>query len=233
MMGCSKGDLNCDDDENPPHRVKITTAFEIGKYEVTQAEWTEVMGSNPSRFKGQTLPVETVSWNDVQDFLRKMNDRKDGYLYRLPTEAEWEYVARAGTTGTYATTDKVDAAGSLSVSSLETLGWYQRNSRKITHAIGQKPPNAWGLYDMEGNVWEWVQDWYSSSYYSVSDGDNPQGPAEGQIVGSGAARGPVRVQRGGSWNDSEIFARVSARSGVNPATKDPLCGFRLVRIPQN
>jgi formylglycine-generating enzyme required for sulfatase activity len=199
---------------------------------VTLAEWLVVLGSNPSRFNGPTLPVETFCCNYVQDFIRKMNDRKDGYAYRLPTEAEWEYAARAGTTGIYTMSDKVDDAGIISLSSLDRIGWYSSNSRGTTHPIGLKPANAWGLRDMEGNVWEWVQDWYSSSYYSVSDPENPQGPPEGQMVGSGAARGAVRIQRGGSWSDSEIFARVSARSGANPATKDNLCGFRLVRTPQ-
>src|SRR5262249_5965089 len=102
MMGCSSGDTECGQNEKPAHRVRITKAFEIGKYEITQGQWEAVMGTNPSRFKGTDLPVELVSWNDAQRFLQKLNDMQDGYHYRLPTEAEWEYAARAGTTGRYA-----------------------------------------------------------------------------------------------------------------------------------
>src|SRR5437667_5221339 len=114
----------------------------MGKYEVTQAQWESVMERNPSRFRGADRPVEQVSWNDVQQFLQKLNARGDGYRYRLPAEAEWEYAARAGTSGPYA-------------GNLDAMAWYEQNSGKQTHPVGQKQPNAWGLYDMHGNVWEW------------------------------------------------------------------------------
>ena len=140
-MGCSEGDEQCDADEKPAHRVQITKSFEIGKYELTQAQWRTVMGTNPSTIKGDNRPVETVTKLDAQDFLDRLSMRSDGYRYRLPTEAEWEYAARAGTTGPYA-------------GSLNEIAWYAANSGDETHPVGQKKPNAWGLYDMEGNVRE-------------------------------------------------------------------------------
>ncbi len=180
LMGCSNGDTDCLGDEKPAHKVRISKGFEIGKYEVTETQWESVMGSNPSRFKGTDRPVESVSWNDAQEFLRKLNALNDGYRYRLPTEAEWEYAARAGTAGKYYGL------------SLDDIAWYGNNSGRAeldtktiwetdrinyvkriqdngdqTHTIGQKKPNAWGLYDMEGNVMEWVQDWYDDTYYQV------------------------------------------------------------------
>ncbi|RPI17804.1 MAG: formylglycine-generating enzyme family protein, partial [Acidobacteriales bacterium] len=154
QMGCSPGDNECGDDEKPAHRVKITKAFEIGKYEVTQAQWEAVMGANPSATRGPDLPVEQVSWYDVQEFLSAMNGRNDGYFYRLPTEAEWEFAARAGTTG-------------VRYGELDAIAWYGRNSGDQPHPAGGKQPNAWGVYDMLGNVWEWCQDWYQADSYKV------------------------------------------------------------------
>jgi formylglycine-generating enzyme required for sulfatase activity len=206
MMGCSPGDNDCFDDEKPAHRVRITKPFDLGKYEVTQQQWEAVMGANPSPFKGEQLPVEQVSWNDVQEFLRKLNARGDGNRYRLPTEAEWEYAARAGTAGSYA-------------GNLDQMGWYDRNSGSQTHIVGQKQPNAWGLYDMHGNVWELVQDWYDDRYYGGSRTEDPQGPASGQF----------RVLRGGSWNIGARNARVSGRYGLEPDYWSDYIGFRCVR----
>jgi formylglycine-generating enzyme required for sulfatase activity len=140
-MGCSTGDEQCQADEKPRHRVQITRSFEIGKYEVTQAQWTAVMGTNPSSNKGDTRPVETVSKIEAQEFVSKLNARNDGYRYRLPTEAEWEYAARPG----------MDSSHS---GSLDQVAWYSANSDDETHPVGQKKPNAWGLYDMQGNVRE-------------------------------------------------------------------------------
>jgi formylglycine-generating enzyme required for sulfatase activity len=144
-MGCVAGDATCDEDENPAHQVRITRPFDIGKYEVTQAQWRAVMKTSPSYFKGGTLPVEQVSWDEVQQFVRRLNARKDGYVYRLPTEAEWEYAARAG-------------AATVHAGPLDQVAWYADNSGGTTHPVGEKRPNAWGLHDMQGNVYEFVQD---------------------------------------------------------------------------
>jgi len=207
-MGCSPGDSECFDSEKPPHRVRITQGFQMGRYEVTQEQWQAVLGSNPSRFQGATLPVEQVSWDDVQGFLQRLNARNDGYRYRLPTEAEWEYAARAGTTDKYA-----------GASALGDAAWYDSNSGGTTHPVGQKRPNAWGLYDMLGNVWEWCQDWYGD--YSSGAVDNPTGPSSGS----------QRIVRGGSWYGLAWLVRVSYRFGVVPGDRDLSFGFgfRCVR----
>jgi formylglycine-generating enzyme required for sulfatase activity len=207
QMGCSKGDNQCNPDEKPAFEAQITKGFELGKYEVTQAQWREVMGMNPSNFKGDSLPVETVSWDDTQQFLTRLNARQDGYRYRLPTEAEWEFAARAGSTEPI-------------VGNLSQTTWYNSNSGKQTHPIGQKQANAWGLHDMQGNVWEWVQDWYGD-YPSTSQSD-PKGPASGS----------ARVMRGGSWYVAEKFVRVSVRSSSEPGTRGYVIGFRIVREAQ-
>jgi len=183
MMGCSAGDDACNNDEKPAHRVRITKTFEIGKYEVTQAQWKAVVGSNPSVMQGETRPVESISKGEARDFLEKLNGLNDGYHYRLPTEAEWEYAARAGTTGAYA-------------GKLDEIAWYAGNSEDETHPVGKKKPNAWGLYDMEGNVREWVQDFYSANYYSASPAEDPTGPPAGARGGRGGPRGG-RGARGG------------------------------------
>ena len=206
MMGCSGDDSECNSSEKPAHRVRITKAFEMGKYEVTQAQWEPVMGSNPSNFKGEGRPVEQVSWNDVQLFLQRLNSRNDGYRYRLPTEAEWEYAARAGTAGAYA-------------GSLDAIAWYSNNSGSQTHPVGQKQPNAWGLYDMQGNVAEWVQDWYYANYYKSSPVSDPQGPKSGIS----------RVLRGGSWDYNNRVSRVSFRGFNGPSDRINYFGFRCVR----
>jgi formylglycine-generating enzyme required for sulfatase activity len=205
-MGCSPGDSDCSSDEKPQHQVRISKGFEIGKYLVTQAMWESVMGSNPSHFKGADRPVENVSWNDVQEFLQRLNTRNDGYRYRLPTEAEWEYAARAG-------------SKSARYGELNAVAWYDDNSGKETHPEGQKQPNAWGLYDMLGNVWEWVQDWYSGSYYQQSPGTDPQGPSSGSS----------RVLRGGSWDYIDWLVRASYRLYVEPGNRYNNFGFRCVR----
>ena len=176
MMGCSTGDTQCKPDENPRHRVQISRAFEIGKYEVTQAQWLATMQTNPSGNKGDTRPVETVSKLEAQDFIARLNAKNDGYKYRLPTEAEWEYAARAGT----------DAANS---DPLDQVAWYAGNSEDETHPVGQKKPNAWGLYDMLGNVREWVSDFYDGNFYNNSPPLDPTGPPPGAI-GRGAFIAP-------------------------------------------
>ena len=191
MMGCSKDDKDCKSDESPRHRVQITRSFEIGKYEVTQAQWVAVMKSNPSSNKGDSLPVETVSKLEAQDFIAKLNALKDGYIYRLPTEAEWEYAARAGKDSPYS-------------GPLAQVAWYAGNSDDETHPVGLKSPNAWGLYDTQGNVREWVSDLYTANYYSNSPTVDPTGPDintqganRGGFVGRGGRGGPGPAGRGG------------------------------------
>ena len=174
MMGSEKGDSS----EKPVHKVTLTKGFYIGVYEVTQEEWEKVMGSNPSHFKGRKNPVERVSWEDAQEFARKLSE-KENVMYRLPTEAEWEYACRAGTTAEYYWGD--DGIG--------RYAWYIGNQDGTTHPVGQKKPNAWGLYDMSGNVWEWCGDWYSPAYPADKEAVDPKG----------AAGGSFRVFRGGSW----------------------------------
>ena len=220
MMGCSKGDTMCDMhdpkspisqaglikdiSELPAHMVKITKPFEIGKYVVTQAEWKMVMGTDLSTFKGDNLPMENISWNQVQEFLTKINSLNDGFKYRLPTEAEWEYAARAGTTGP------------IIGDSLDAIAWYDQKGGPRTRPVGTKAPNAWGLYDMQGNVWQWVQDGYSDyKKNAVTDPKND--------------KGDKRVLRGGSWDLAAIEIRVSNRFAIPPNFKNNSAGFRLVR----
>ena len=194
-------------DEIPAHRVTLG-GYYIGKYEVTQKLWKAVMGSNPSRFKGDNLPVENVSWNDVQEFIRKLN-QLTGKSYRLPTEAEWEYAARGGGSSLV-----YKYSGSNNIGS---VAWYRGNSGYGTHPVGSKSPNELGIYDMSGNVWEWCQDWYSSTYYSNSPSKNPHGPT----------RGSDRVCRGGSWGLNSVYCRVSCRVEYSPDLRQNNLGFRL------
>jgi formylglycine-generating enzyme required for sulfatase activity len=207
MMGCSAGDNDCEDSEKPAHLVRITKPFEIGKYEVTQAEWDAVMGKDfeYSEFKGANRPVENVTWLGAQEFLKRLTDRGDGYRYRLPTEAEWEFAARAGSTGPF----PGDA---------NQLGWYFENSNMQTHPVGQKKPNAWGIYDMNGNVWEWTADWYSETTYQSAAAVDPTGVPSGRF----------HTMRGGSWVDGINNARVSKRDYFEDSA-DFHIGFRCVR----
>lgn len=205
------GSANGSDSEKPAHRVVLSRGFEMGKYEVTQAQWEAVMRSNPSRFKGSDLPVEQVSWEDVQLFLQAMNVKRDGYVYRLPTEAEWEYAARARTSGDYG------GSGDLA-----EMGWHSGNSEEKTHPVGGKKANAWGLNDMHGNVWEWCQDWYDKDYYKNSPTTDPQGPGTGSR----------RVCRGGGWSYSADRCKSASRAHPAPGDRHPFVGFRLVRVPK-
>ena len=192
-------------DEQPVHSVTLSDYF-IGETEVTQALWEAVMGNNPSRFKGADLPVECVSWDDCQDFIRELN-RQTGQNFRLPTEAEWEFAARGGNRSTGA-----KYAGSHAIS---TVAWYAHNSGSRTHPVKGKSPNELGLYDMSGNVWEWCEDWYGSSYYSSSPQTNPKGPASGYY----------RVCRGGCCYYDARFCRVAIRGRSTPT--DRYHGLRL------
>lgn len=200
------------DTEIPVHKVCVD-GFWMGKYEVTQVQWEKVMGNNPSRFKnGDNYPVESVKWEDVQELLRRLNQMA-GKRYRLPTEAEWEFAARSGG-------KREKWAGTSRESELGEYAWYSVNSGGTTHPVGQKQPNGLGLYDMSGNVWEWVQDWYDKNYYKNSPTNNPKGPS---------SLTTYRALRGGSWNDSPRNMRTSARSGaVGPLSRNPFIGFRVV-----
>lgn len=190
----------CQKRAQPHHRVRITKAFEMGKYEVTQAQWEAVMGSNPSYFKGADRPVEQVSWDETQEFLRRLNAHNDGYRYRLPTEAEWEYAARAGDSGEFAESP-----------TLRELAWFGEGRGSVTNSpggtlpVGTKKPNSWGLYDMRGNVAEWVADWIGSDWmnddYAKAVQDDPQGHEAGTY----------HLTRGGSWFSNATFLRASNR----------------------
>jgi formylglycine-generating enzyme required for sulfatase activity len=217
-MGCSEGakPVECSADEKPRHTVQITRAFEIGKAEVTQEQWQAVMGTDPSRFKGDALPVEQVSFQDAQAFLNKLNARNDGFNYRLPTEAEWEYAARAGTADQFAGANVADSLARRSPA--DDWAWY--NVEK-TQPVATKKPNAWGLYDMRGNVAEWVQDWYDSKYYAKSPMADPTGPDR-----SDGGRGV----RGGTFHDNGPWlTRVSLRSHFAEDYRHFDLGFRVVR----
>ena len=199
--------------EQPVHKVKISKPFYLGTYPVTQREWRAVMGENPSRFKGDDLPVEQVSWNDVQEFIKKLNQKEGADKYRLPSEAEWEYACRAGTTTQYSFGDDEGKLGEYA--------WYSHNSGSKTHPVGQKKPNPWGLYDMHGNVWEWVQDWYHSDYKGA--------PSDGSAWES--EDGSLRVLRGGSWLKDAWICRSADRGNLNPGARNYGLGFRLLHGP--
>lgn len=201
-------------DEQPAHKVVIND-FLIGQTEVTQALWGVVMGdSKESYFNGYDLPVEQVSWNDCQLFIQKMNQAFEGKTYgrkfRLPTEAEWEYAARGGNK-----TKNTIYSGS---DNAEDVAWFFSNSNFSTHPVGSKKPNELNLYDMSGNVAEWCQDWYSSTYYDETPSTNPSGPN----AGSG------RVVRGGAWGRNSASLRISARSSSSPDSRQNFIGIRLV-----
>ena len=199
-------------DEQPVHPVHISQPFYLGKYEVTQGQWQEVMGKSASYFKGDpNQPVENVSWNEVQTFIRKLNAKESGTRYRLPTEAEWEYAARAGSTTAYSFGDEPNQ--------LAEYAWCRQLKHNKTYRVGQLKPNAWGLYDMHGNVWEWVQDTYDGTYYQRSPATDPPDPA------SSASR----VTRGGSWSSDARTCRSASRLELSPDYRGHDLGFRLVR----
>ena len=208
-LGSTAGDV----DERPIRNVRISRSFWLQRTEVTQGQWQEVMGLNPSEFSecGELCPVEQVSWDEVQRFLQRLNSRDPERQYRLPSEAEWEYAAWAGGTG--GPTD----AGRLSV-----VAWFYDNAGGRTHPVALKRANAWGVYDMLGNVAEWVLDWYSAKAYALLTPLDPQGPENGR----------ERVIRGGSWFSLPgTKLRISHRMSIAPHLAAHTTGFRLVRIP--
>jgi sulfatase modifying factor 1 len=232
-MGCTaaqQADGNCESEESPVHSVTLTHDFYMGETEVTQGEYQSIMGSNPSYFSscGSTCPVEYITWHQMAEYANALSvldgltecfSCLDGECstpnspytcdgYRLPTEAEWEYAARAGTDYVY--------SGSSTVGD---VAWYHSNASSQPHPVAQKLPNDWGLYDMTGNVYEWVWDWYDSSYYSSSPSSDPEGPTSASS----------RVVRGGSWKIGASDARVAGRYGNTPSYRDSSLGFRLSR----
>jgi len=213
--GCYQmGNEDGDREERPVHQVCVGNYY-IGKFEVTQAQWKAIMGKNPSRNRDSELnPVENMSWNDAQDFIRELNQRT-GRNYRLPTEAEWEYAARSG-----GRNDRW--AGTNSESELSYYAWYDDNSRRDAHQVGQKRPNGLGIYDMSGNVAEWVADTYDSDYYKNSPRVNPTGPS----------RDNDRVIRGGSYRDRSKDIRTTKRDRKSSSRSDNTIGFRLALTAQ-
>ncbi len=194
QMGCSPGDAECFDNERPAHEVTITKGFWLGQTSVTQQAYRRVTGKNPANHKGATLPVEEVDWNEAQAYCKAIGGR-------LPTEAEWEYAARAGSTG-------------VRYGNLDEIAWYGGNSGNKSQEVGQKAPNAFGLYDMLGNTWQWVADW--NGPYQPGPQTDPTGPASGQL----------KQPRGGSWGSSSRLTRASYRGSVEPEHRGGKLGIR-------
>ncbi len=221
--------------EGPEHRVRITRPFYLGAFAVTQEEFAEVQGANPSYFRdyrrpqgpvtwdtativeavrdweGERRPVESVSWEEAAAWCRRLSAR-EGQTYRLPTEGEWEYACRAGSEGGWC------CEGAARVGE---YAWFGDNAGGTTHAVGEKCPNAWGLYDVHGNVWEWCADWFSSRYYVQSPSLDPAGPRSGR----------ARVLRGGGWSSDAANCRSAARDYYAPHVRDRSLGFRVVLVP--
>jgi formylglycine-generating enzyme required for sulfatase activity len=198
-----------------PHRVTLTQPFYLGVHEVTRKQWKQVMGSVPGNWEQASRPVEQVSWEEAVEFCRKLSalpeERKAGRVYRLPTEAEWEYACRAGSTTSYSFGEDEKLLGDYS--------WFDGNSSNQTYPVGQKKPNVWGLYDMHGNVWEWCSDWYGD--YPDGEATDPQGPSSGS----------ERVRRGGGWLSSARNCRSANRDWSIPSYRSYDFGFRLALSP--
>jgi len=214
LMGSPVDEMGRSSDETQ-RTVLFDHEIWFGRTPVTQAQWVAVMGSNPSHFKGDELPVETVSWDDAMAFCHMLTGREraagrlpNGYVYTLPTEAQWEYACRAGTTGPYA-------------GNLDAMAWYVMNSNGTTHPVGMKLPNPWGFFDMEGNVMEWCLDWYI-------DHLQPDGVVTTQ---NGPEAGTVRVIRGGCWSSNAASCRSASRNLVQPGFRLSALGFRVALVP--
>ncbi|MCD4678683.1 MAG: SUMF1/EgtB/PvdO family nonheme iron enzyme [Desulfobacula sp.] len=205
QMGSNSSDAA--ENEQPVHEVCLD-GFWMAKHTVTQRQWKQLMGENPSSFKGDDRPVETVSWEDAKDFILKLNQKSDG-TYALPSEAQWEYAARSGGK------DEEYSGGWKP----DRVAWHESNSGGETHSVGSKEPNGLGIYDMSGNVWEWCEDVYDKEAYSKHSRNNP-------LVTSG---GSYRVGRGGSWCDESWGVRCANRSGFRPSYPGSNLGFRLIR----
>ncbi len=199
-----------DENENPRHVVVFDAALRVGRCPVTQSQWQAVMGGNPSHFHGADHPVESVSHDDAREFIRRLNALEKTRAYRLPTEAEWEYAARAGSPDAYCYGPGTDR--------LHEFAWYAKNSGGRTRAVGRLAANAWGLHDMHGLVHEWCADWFDRNYYSQSPEKHPKGPA----------RGVARSLRGGDWSSADWYCRSAIRSLSSPQRRSPRVGFRIV-----
>ena len=211
VMGGDWDAEQADENELPQHEVTFNQPFYIGRTPVTQSQWEAVMGTNPSEFRDSSHPVETVSHEDAAKFLKQLNQSEDNPGYRLPTEAEWEYAARAGSASTYCFGPQV--------AKLHEYAWFQKNSARATHPVGQLAPNDWGLYDMHGNVHEWCADWFDRTYYARSPGTDPRGPR----------KGVARALRGGDWGSEAWYCRCAIRSLSAPTRRSPRVGFRIVQ----
>jgi eukaryotic-like serine/threonine-protein kinase len=212
LMGAPDSDKEAHKNARPQHRVRITRPFYLGAHEVTQGQYRAVTGTSPSIFEGSDdLPVENVSWNDAIAFCTLLSER-EGAGYRLPTEAEWEYACRAGSTSRYSFGDDASILG--------RFVWYSGNSGNTSHPVGRKQSNAWGLYDMHGNVWEWCSDWHGEYFYRRSPGTDPLGPKQAAI----------RVRRGGDWRAIPRDCQAAIRGGDAPGDRGDSLGFRLARV---
>jgi formylglycine-generating enzyme required for sulfatase activity len=215
-MGSPMEELKRDDDESQ-HHIKLTKAFYIGKFEVTQLQYRVIMNENPSKFGGDKLPVDNVNWYEAARFLKKLSD-KTGLKFRLPTEAEWEYACRAGTTGAFNTGTTLDSDfANYDARDPYADGIIGKYLDRTTN-VGSYQPNAFGLCDMHGNVWEWCSDIYDEDYYKVTPLTDPKGPQEGK----------AKVIRGGAWNEEAYKCRSADRNHRWPKDNQPIIGFRVV-----
>jgi formylglycine-generating enzyme required for sulfatase activity len=213
-IGSPANERGRDEGEGPQTVVTISKPFWLGVTEVTQPQWQAIMGNNPSQFVMDNNPVERISWTEATEFCQKLTERERtagrlpaGYVYALPTEAQWEYACRAGTTGQYS-------------GKLDDVSWYFKNTEGLTtKPVGQKQPNAWGLQDMHGNVWEWCADWYGA--YPGGKISDPKGPATGTI----------RIVRGGGWGDTALDCRSAFRRAFKPDLHGNSVGLRLALVP--
>ncbi len=205
-------------EEEHQHPVCITKDFLMGKYEITQGQWEAIMGQNPSHFNecGARCPVENISWEDIQLFIKKLH-KKTGFKFRLPTEAEWEYAARAGTTTAFSFGDNINTSQVNYDGDYPYKGKTIGLDRKQPVSVGSLPANPWGLHEVHGNVFEFVQDWHDVNYYKLSPKNNPQGPKDGSF----------KIRRGGSWRFDAKFCRSAFRGRFRPDSKSKLLGFRL------
>ena len=224
VMGSPEDELSRLDNEIL-HEVTLTKGYWMGKYEVTQTQYEVIMGTNPSWNHGANNPVEQVSWDDAKTFCAKLTTIEkeagrlpEGYEYNLPTEAQWEYACRAGTTT--ALNNGKNLSNKAQCPEMDEVGWYAYNGDQ-THPVGQKPANAWGLYDMHGNAWEWCLDWYDSGYYAISPKTDPMGPDTGS----------QRIHRGGSWYDGAESCRSANRAHIAPGYQGATLGFRVALTP--